>query len=73
MMSDKHGRLRENGNMKWNRTGRRTLCWGLKKYKNHSANVNGRSFCLTLWDRDVNAALNIRQGFLYRNDHNESP
>jgi hypothetical protein len=74
MMSDKHGGLGKNGKMKWNRTGKRKLYWGLKKCKNHSANVNGRSFCLTLWDRDVNAALNIRQVFLYRNDHNnESP
>jgi hypothetical protein len=48
MMSDKHGRLGKNGKMKWNMTGKRKLCWSLKNCKNHSANVNGRSFCLIL-------------------------
>ncbi|KAI3657851.1 hypothetical protein MP638_003169 [Amoeboaphelidium occidentale] len=50
------------------------LCWGLKKCNNHLASVRGRSYCLTLWDRDINAALNIRHVFLYRNaNKNESP
>ncbi|KAI3656286.1 hypothetical protein MP638_004688 [Amoeboaphelidium occidentale] len=70
MVPDKHGRLGKNGKVKLKMTGRRKLCWGLKKCTNRSANFNERSFCLTLWDRDVNAALNIRQVFLYRNAYN---
>lgn len=38
--------------------------WGLKKCNNT---------CLTLWNRDVNAARNIRHMFLYRNAYNEYP
>jgi hypothetical protein len=50
--------------------GKKKLCWGLKKCTNQLADVRGRSYCLTLWDRDLNAALNIRRSFLYRNSHN---
>lgn len=53
---------------------KKKLCWGLKKCINHLADVRNRSFCLTLWDRDVNAALNIRRAFIYRNTvKNEVP
>ena len=38
--------------------------WGLKKCNNT---------CSTLWNRDVNAARNIRHVFLYRNTYNEYP
>jgi hypothetical protein len=50
------------------------LCWGLNKCNNHLARVRGRSYCLTLWDGDINATLNIRHIFLYRiANKNESP
>ena len=38
-----------------------TRHWGLKKCN---------KICLTLWNRDVNDARNIRHMFLYRNSHN---
>jgi hypothetical protein len=38
-----------------------TRHWGLKKCN---------TICLTLWNRDVNAARNIRHKFLYRNNNN---
>jgi hypothetical protein len=38
-----------------------TRTWGLKKCNDT---------CLTLWNRDVNAARNIRHMWLYRNSHN---
>jgi transposase len=41
-----------------------TRFWGLKKCNNT---------CLTLWDRDVNAARNIRHVFLHRNQHGLYP
>ncbi|KAI3658844.1 hypothetical protein MP638_006559, partial [Amoeboaphelidium occidentale] len=54
---------------------KKKLCWGLKKCINHSAEGIPYNFrCLTLWNRDLNAARNIRFMFLYRNaNKNEMP
>lgn len=52
-----------------------TKHWGLKKCNNHSAEGIPYTFrFLTLWNRDLNAARNIRFMFLYRNaNRNEMP
>ncbi|KAI3661488.1 hypothetical protein MP638_007218 [Amoeboaphelidium occidentale] len=50
-----------------------TKYWGIKKCNNHFAEGKlNRLHCLTLWNRDINAARNIRYMFLERNSNGDN-